>query len=59
VEYRSGEWGAKEFYDRTLDPYELESRHADPATAADREALKAALNTLVLSWGPWARAAED
>jgi arylsulfatase A-like enzyme len=59
VEYRAGEWGAKEFYDRTLDPNEMESRHADPATATDRDALKAALNKLVLSWGAWSRAAED
>ncbi|HVE39427.1 MAG TPA: sulfatase-like hydrolase/transferase, partial [Planctomycetota bacterium] len=59
VEYRTGEWGAKEFYDRTIDPYELDSRHEDPTRAAEREALKTALNKLALSWGPWSRAAED
>jgi arylsulfatase A-like enzyme len=59
VEYRAPEWGAKEFYDRTLDPYERESRHADPATAGERETLKAWLNKLMFSWGAGTRAAEN
>ena len=59
VEYRNGEWGATEHYDRTIDPYELESRHADPARAWEREILRAQLGKLRGSSGPWVRAAEE
>ena len=59
VEYRNGEWGAMEHYDRTIDPSELESRHADPARAWERETLKAQLGKLRVTSGPWVRAAEE
>ena len=59
VEYRTGEWGAKEHYDRTIDPHELLSRHDDPNRSAERDQLKAWLQKLQFGWGPWAQAAED
>jgi N-acetylglucosamine-6-sulfatase len=59
VEYRNGEWGAVEHYDRTIDPHELESRHADPARAWERDLLKAQLGKLRFSSGPWVQAAEQ
>ena len=59
VEYRTGEWGAKEFYDRTMDPSELVSRHEDPIKCGEREQMKGWLDKLMFSRGPWCKAAED
>jgi arylsulfatase A-like enzyme len=43
VEYDSGE---RELYDLVADPYQLESRHADPAYSAERNQLEAVLAQL-------------
>jgi arylsulfatase A-like enzyme len=43
VEYRSGE---RELYDLRTDPYQLQSRHADPALARVRDELARRLATL-------------
>lgn len=43
VEYVTGE---RELYDLAIDPYQLESKHADPAWAARREELAARLAEL-------------
>ncbi len=44
VEYRRGEWGAREHYNMIEDAPQLESRHAIPAYAAERA---------VLAWWLW------
>jgi arylsulfatase A-like enzyme len=45
----------RELYDRAADPWELDSRHADPAFAAVRTALASRLNRLRTCAGPSCR----
>jgi N-acetylglucosamine-6-sulfatase len=54
VEYASG---ARELYDLAVDPYELSSRHADPAYAAARANLAARLARMRTCRGATCRAA--
>jgi len=56
VEYDSGE---KELYDLPADPYQLNSRHADPAYAEEKAALAARLEALKGCAEDSCRAAED
>jgi len=55
VEYASGE---KELYDLQTDPYQLESLHNDPASAADMQLLSARLAALKDCSGEACRLAE-
>ena len=56
VEYRTAE---RELYDLIVDPDELESRHDDPAYAAEAQRLSAWLAALEACSGPACRTAED
>jgi N-acetylglucosamine-6-sulfatase len=58
VEYRNAE-RERELYDLNADPFQLESRHADPGTAAVREGLSAWLATLEGCSGQTCRNAEN
>jgi arylsulfatase A-like enzyme len=53
AEYKNGE---KELYDLSNDPFELRSRHADPAYASTRAQLAARLHELKTCAGPSCRA---
>jgi hypothetical protein len=54
AEYANGD---RELYDLVRDPYELQSRHADPRYAAIRGALARRLHVLAGCAGPACRAA--
>lgn len=55
VEYETGE---RELYDLGADPYQLESKHEDPAYAEERAELSARLQSLKGCAGDSCRAAE-
>jgi arylsulfatase A-like enzyme len=59
VEYREGEWGAREYYEMLSDPGQLRSLHADPATAWRRNYLDAYLERLRRAAGDGVRALEE
>jgi N-acetylglucosamine-6-sulfatase len=58
VEYRNAE-RERELYDLNADPFQMESRHADPGTAEIREGLSAWLATLEACSGQRCRDAEN
>ncbi|HXG63364.1 MAG TPA: sulfatase [Planctomycetota bacterium] len=59
VEYREGEWGAREYYELVTDPYQLESRHDDLSTGWKRAYLNGYLERLRWAYGPRVRDLED
>jgi hypothetical protein len=59
VEYREGEWGAKEYYEMLSDPFQLHSRHAEPGTALRRGHLDWHLERFKWAAGSNAKALEE